>query len=88
MEEIVTQINGGIMINVDVSVKKRHVCDKDYVSNPATCNCENGKYLANIMHDSAIMCDKIIESYEKEKNFIEKKATCNVQKLYFLLSFL
>ena len=62
MEEIVTQINGGIIINVDVSVKKRHVCDKDYVSNPATCNCENEKYLANIMHDSAIMCDKIIES--------------------------
>ena len=27
---------------------------------PSTCNCENGKYLASIMDDSAIMCDKII----------------------------
>ena len=22
--------------------KKCHVCEKDYVQNPATCNCENG----------------------------------------------
>ena len=22
----------------------KHVCEKDYVWNPATCNCENGKY--------------------------------------------
>ena len=35
--------------------KKRHVCEKDYVWNPAACNCENGKYLANIADDSAIM---------------------------------
>ena len=45
MEEIVIQITGGIMINVDVSVKKCHSCEKDYVWNPATCNCENGKVL-------------------------------------------
>ena len=29
--------------------KERHVCKKDYVWNPATYNCENGKYLASIM---------------------------------------
>ena len=46
MEKNVIQINGGIMINVDVSVKKNHACEKDYVWNPATCICENGKYLA------------------------------------------
>ena len=40
--------------------KNRHVFEKDYVWNPATCNCENGKYLANIMIDSAIMYDEII----------------------------
>ena len=28
--------------------KKRHVCEKDYVWNPATCSCKNGKYLASI----------------------------------------
>ena len=34
------------------------VCEKDYVCNPATCNCENGKYLASIMNDSAILCNE------------------------------
>ena len=29
--------------------KKRHACEKDYVWNPSTCNCENGKYLASSM---------------------------------------
>ena len=36
MEENVIQINGGLMKNVDVSVKKRHACGKDYVWNPTT----------------------------------------------------
>ena len=52
--------------------KKRHVCEKDYVRNPATCNCENGKYLASIMIDSALMYDEIIESYEGETDFNKK----------------
>ena len=52
--------------------KKRHVCKKDYVWNPATCKCENRKYLASIMDDSAIMCDEIKESYNNETNFHEK----------------
>ena len=60
MEETVIQINGGIMTNVDTS-KKSHVYEKDYVWNPATCNCENGKCLASIMDDSVITCDEIIE---------------------------
>ena len=34
--------------------KKCHVCEKDYVWNLPTCNCENGKYLASIMDDPAI----------------------------------
>ena len=46
--------------------KKRHVCEKDYVWNLATCSCENGKYLASIMGESAIVCDKIIESYQED----------------------
>ena len=46
--------------------KNYHICEKDYVSNSATCNCENGKYLASIMYDSAIICDEIIKSYHKE----------------------
>ena len=64
-----------------------HVCEKDYICNPATCGCENGKYLASIMDDSAITCDGIIESYDKETNFNEKIA-CKTQNFYILLAFL
>ena len=48
--------------------KKRHVCENDCLD-PATCNCENGKHLASIMDESAIICDGIIETYEEETNF-------------------
>ena len=59
--------------------KKRHICKKDYIQNPATHSCENGKYLASVMEYSAITYDEIIESYnEKTKtvptSFNEKKA--------------
>ena len=50
--------------------KNRHICENDYVWNPATCSCENRKYLASTMDDSAIMCDEIIESYDKETKII------------------
>ena len=76
------------MTNVDVSVTKIHVCEKDYVWNPATCNCKNEKYLASIMDDSAISCDEIIESSDEETNFNEKKATCKKKIFYILLTFL
>ena len=74
-EETVIQMNCGIMINVDVSVI--NVCKKDYVQNATTCNCENGKFLASIMDDSAIMCDEVIESYNEET---EKFITISLQK--------
>ena len=45
--------------------KKRHLCEKDYVWNPATCNCENGKYLASTINDSAIICDDVIDADAK-----------------------
>ena len=57
--------------------EKNHVYEKDYVWNPATCLCENGKYLASIMDDSTIICDEVIKSYDEEtKNFDGKKITC------------
>ena len=57
--------------------EKNHVYEKDYVWNPATCLCENGKYLASIMDDSTIICDEVIKSYDEEiktipTNFIKK----------------
>ena len=65
MEEIVIQINGGIMTNVDVSVKNVMYVKK-IVWNPATCSCENGQYLASTTDDSALTCDEIIESYDED----------------------
>ena len=70
-----------------------HICEKDYVWKPATCNCENGKYLASIIDDSAIICDEVIESYHEEiktipSNFDEKNITCTAQNFYILFFFL
>ena len=42
--------------------KKHHICEKNYVWNPAICSCQSGKYLANITDYSTIICDEIIES--------------------------
>ena len=72
--------------------KKHYLCQNNYVWDPATCNCENGKYLASIMDDSTIICDEVIESYNKEiktipTNFNEKNITCKTQSFYILLDF-
>ena len=67
--------------------KKCHVCEKDFVWNPATCNCENGKYLASIMDDSAIICDEIVEPYEKETDLNEKKHPVKHRFSIFYLHF-
>ena len=62
MEENVIQINGEVMINVDRTGKKHHMCEKDYIWNPAVCSCKSGKYLASIIDDLVIMCDEIIDA--------------------------
>ena len=76
--------------------KKHSTCEKDYIWNPATCSCKNGKYLASVS-DSVITCDEIkdveAKSFDEEtktvpKNFNERKATCKTQNLYILLAFL
>ena len=66
--------------------KKLHVCEKDYIWNPATCSCEYGKYLASIMDDSVITCDESIEE-TVPTNFNEKKATCKTHNFYIILAF-
>ena len=67
--------------------KKHHLSEKDYVWNPATCNCENGKCLASIMDDSTIMYDEIIEQTVLT-NLNENKANCKTQNLYILFAIL
>ena len=58
MEENVIQTIGGITIN-----------DTRYIWNPAVCSCENVKYLASIMEDSTIKCDKKSHRMKKQKQF-------------------
>ena len=59
--------------------KKHHTCEKDYIWNPATCSCKNGKYLASIIDDSAVTCDEIID--EEETKTIPKIQSVK-QKVY------
>ena len=66
--------------------KKTNVGEKDYVWNSSACNCENGKYLASIMDDSKIICDKFV--HVKETTFNEEKVTCKAQSFYILHVFL
>ena len=40
--------------------KNHDVCEKDYIGNPATSSCENGKYLASIVKNLVVTCDEII----------------------------
>ena len=42
-----------------------YIYEKYYVWNPATCNCENGKYLASIM--ASIVFDEIVVIRWKNK---------------------
>ena len=52
------------------------MCKKDYIWNPATCSCGNGKYLANFIDDSVITDVEIIEETKTvPTNFNKKKAT-------------
>ena len=53
-----------------MTVKKHHICEKEYVCNPSTCISENGKYLASIM--VKITCDQVTESYNEKTNLICK----------------
>ena len=73
--------------------KKRHVCENDYIWNPAKCSCKIGKNLASIMDNSVITCEEIMESCKEETktiltNFNENKSTCKKQNFYLLLAFL
>ena len=60
------------MINVDVSAKNVNFCEKDYIWNPFTCSCKNGKKLVSIMDDSVITYDEIITEATSD-NKEEKK---------------
>ena len=77
--------------------KRYHAYEKDYTWNPATCSCQNGKYLASILNEWAIACDEVIDVQAKSNgketkpfptNFNEKSITYNTRSFYILLIFL
>ena len=80
--------NGCIMINVDVSVKNMYVEKTIFGILLHVVVKMESIYLASIMDDSAIVCNEIIESYDKEtkaipRNFNQKKATCKTQSSFY-----
>ena len=67
--------------------KEHNVCKKDCILNPATCSCENGKYLGSIIDNSVITCDEIIGTTKTvpTKTVLTKSTSTN---FYILLVFL
>ena len=90
MVENVIQIKSGIMINVDASAKSIIYVKKDYIWNPATCSCENGKYFTSIVDNSVIMCNDIIDAEERKTipKILSKKFLYLISLLPFYLALL
>ena len=91
----VIHIKSEITINVSCEHKK-HICQKDYIQNPATLSCKNGKFLASVIDDLVITSDKIIDaeakSYDNETKTVtihlnEKNGICK-KILYFICLFI
>ena len=61
--------------------KKHHTCEKDYIWSPATCSCNNGKYLASICDNSFITCYEIIDA--EETKTVPKNIICETDYLTF-----
>ena len=88
MKENLIQINGGIMINVDASMKNIYL-KKIMFGILLHLVGKMDNYLANIMYDSVIMWDEIIEETKPiPTNFNEKKVACKTQDFYSLRAFL
>ena len=69
------------------NAKEYHMCEEKYIWNPATCSCQNGKYLGSIIDNYVITCDEIIE---EAKTVTTKTFTANSisASFYILLAFL
>ena len=50
-------------------------CEKDYIWNPATCSCENGKYLRSVIDGLKITCDEVINTAKHLQPVLMKKDT-------------
>ena len=77
------------------NLKEHHVCKKHYIWNPAAYSCENGKYVGNIIDNSVITCEKIVNITTTTKNptktvptNLKKKITCKTKKSFIFFTFL
>ena len=50
---------------------------KKYVWNPATCTCENNKYLESIIDDPVTTCDEIINTEDSVSTFATRTVSRN-----------
>ena len=69
-----------------MSLKKYLIREKDYIWSPATCSCENRKYLASILDDSMITWNEIIE--ETVPTDFNDKSSLNTKFLTFTYLFI
>ena len=76
-EKNVIQINGGTSVNVDVSIKNVVYLKKIILGILVHVVVK----MENIMHDSVIMCDEIIDA--EETKTIPKNITCKTKIFYF-----
>ena len=88
IEKNIIQINGGIIVSVDMSVKNVMYAKK-IIFGTYRCSCEYGRYLTSIMDSLAITCDEIknaeAQSNDEEPpptNFSEKNITFKIQMLF------
>ena len=89
----IIQIKSGITVNVgvkSVKIRKNIVCEKDYIWNPATCTCENGKYVGSIIDDLVVTCDEITEATKTvptKKYFNKKRFNINYNNKKYSTNF-
>ena len=76
-EKNVIQINGGTSVNADVSIKNVVYLKKIILGILVHVVVK----MENIMHDSVIMCDEIIDA--EETKTIPKNITCKTKIFYF-----
>ena len=77
----IIRIDIGIIINVDTTAKirkKYYACKKYDIWIPATCSCENSKYLKSTIEDLVIMFDEIIHVVDSISRNAPTNITCTV----------
>ena len=57
---------------------KHCVCEKIYIWNPSTCDCEiKYAYMKNVIDDSVVPCDEIIDVVAKSQNDTSESVLTN-----------